>query len=68
MWFAATVVAFDVATHTATVRESASLGVTRAGVPVSRAIAAGEMVVGRRLTVAAAPQGQPGGEMVVGVY
>lgn len=64
----AALVAFDAATHTATVRETESLGVTRSGVAVSRAIAAAEMVVGRRLVVAQVAAGPPGGELVIGVY
>lgn len=44
--------AFDAATYTATVRYAGSLSSVVAGVPVSRAIASAELVVGRRVAVA----------------
>ena len=64
----ATLEAFDVSTHLATVRFAGSLTSVVAGVPVSRAIAAAELVAGRRVAVALFDPGHPLDAMVVGVH
>ena len=64
----ATLEAFDSATHLATVRFAGSLTSVVAGVPVSRAIAAAELVTGRRVAVALFDPGHPLDAMVVGVH
>lgn len=64
----ATLIAFDAGTVTATVRYAGSLDATVVGVPISRAIAAAELVVGRRVAVARFAADQPGDAMIVGVY
>lgn len=56
--------AFDAGTRLATVRFAASISSV---VAVSRAIAAGEMVTGRRVAVALFGAGDPADAMVVGV-
>ncbi len=61
-------IAFDGTARTATVRFAGSLSSVVAGVPVSRAIAPGEMVTGRRVAVALFAAGDPADAMVVGVY
>ena len=61
-------VAFDAGSYTATVRYAGSLSGTVAGVPVSRAIANGQLLVGRRVAVALFAAGHPTDAMVVGVY
>lgn len=63
----ATLVAFDTDGYTATVRYASSLAMSVAGVPVSRGIASGELVAGRRLAVAIFDDG-PADAMVVGVW
>ena len=63
----ATLVAFNAGAYTATVQYASSLSTSVAGVPVSRAIAAGEMLGGRRLAVAVFDDG-PEDAMVVGVW
>jgi hypothetical protein len=60
--------AFNSTTYVATVRYADSLTSTVADVPVSRAIASAEMVVGRRVTVALFDAAQPVDAMVVGVW
>jgi hypothetical protein len=60
--------AYDNTARTATVRFSASISSVVTGVPVSRAIASGEMVTGRRVAVALFAPGNPADAMVVGVY
>lgn len=59
--------AFDAGTYTATVEERGSRGWVLTGVLVSRGIASGEMVAGRRVVVAAWDISDPGSMMVVGV-
>lgn len=61
-------VAFNSTTYLATVRFAASLPGTVANVPVSRGIAAAQMVVGRRVAVAVFDPAQPVDAMVVGVW
>ena len=63
----ATLIAFDAGGYTATVRYAASLATAVTGVPVSRGIASGELVAGRRLAVAVFDDG-PADAMVVGVW
>ncbi len=60
--------AFDSGAHTATVRYAGSISMVVAGVPVSRAIASGEMQSGRRVAVTLFDAGHPADAMVVGVY
>jgi hypothetical protein len=60
--------AFNASTYVATVQFAGSLSAVVAGVAVSRAIASGEMVVGRRVAVALFDVGNPADSMVVGVY
>ena len=64
----ATLEAFDVATHLATVRYANSLTSVVTGVPVSRAIPASALVTGRRVAVALFDPGHPLDAMVVGVH
>lgn len=64
----ATLVSFDATPYTATVRFARSLSTVAPDVPVSRAIAASEMTVGRRVAVALFDPGQPVDAMVVGVH
>lgn len=59
---------FDAGTRLATVRFAASISSVVGGVPVSRAIAAAEMVTGRRVAVALFGVGDPADAMVVGVF
>ncbi|MGE0227969.1 MAG: hypothetical protein AB7I38_05300 [Dehalococcoidia bacterium] len=61
-------VAFNAGTYLATVRFAASLTGTVANVPVSRGIASGEMVAGRRVAVAVFDPARPVDAMVVGVF
>lgn len=63
----ATLVAFEATGYTATLRYASSLSVSVSGVPVSRGIASGELVAGRRLAVAVFDDG-PADAMVVGVW
>ncbi len=60
--------AYDSTARTATVRFAGSLSSVVAGVPVSRAIASGDMVTGRRVAVALFAAGDPADAMVVGVF
>lgn len=62
--FRGTLVAFDLATFTATIRFDASAAQSATGLPVSRALPSAEMVPGRRVLVAASDSNDPG-EMVV---
>jgi len=64
----ATLVDFDSGDYVATVRYAGSLSSVVAGVLVSRGIGSGEMVPGRRLTVAVFDPDRPAGSMVVGVW
>ena len=64
----ATLEAFDATKHVATVRYAGSLTSVVAGVPVSRAIPASELVTGRRVAVALFDPGHPLDAMVVGVH
>lgn len=64
----ATLEAFDAASYRATVRFAASLTSVVRGVPVSRAIASGDLVAGRRVAVALFDAGHPLDAMVVGVH
>jgi hypothetical protein len=61
-------VAYDSTARTATVRFATSISSVVTGVPVSRAIANGEMVAGRRVAVALFASANPADAMVVGVY
>ncbi|MQC19234.1 MAG: hypothetical protein DWG83_01515 [Chloroflexi bacterium] len=63
----ATLVAFDPGSYTATVQYASSLSMAVPSVPVSRGIASGELVAGRRLAVAVFDDG-PADAMVVGVW
>jgi hypothetical protein len=63
-----TLVAFDSGAYTATVRLAGSISAVVAGIPVSRDIAAGEMLTGRRVSVAVFDAGNPVDAMVIGVY
>lgn len=60
--------AFDGVTYTATVRYAGSISTVVVGVPVSRGIASGELVAGRRVAVALFDVGQPVDALVVGVH
>ena len=64
----ATLIAFDSGAYTATVRLAASLSTVVAAVPVSRGIAAVELVAGRRVALAIFDAGNPSDAMVVGVF
>ena len=64
----ATLESFDSASYTATVRFAGSLTSVVTGVPVSRAIASGELTAGRRVAVALFDPGHPLDAMVVGVH
>ena len=64
----AALLTFDAASYTATVRYTGSLSAVVPGVPVSRAIAASELVAGRRLAIALFEASNPGDAMVVGVH
>ncbi len=63
----ATLIAFEAGGYTATVRYASSLSSSVSGVPVSRGIAADQLVAGRRLAVAVFDDG-PTDAMVVGVW
>ncbi len=63
----ATLVSFDEATYTATLRFAGSLASVVASVPVSRAIPAAQLTAGRRLAVAVFDAGNPVDAMVLGV-
>ena len=62
-----TLLDFDGAAYTATVRYAGSISTVVAGVPVSRGIASAEMQAGRRVAVAVFDAGHPADAMVVGV-
>ena len=64
----ATLIAFDSGAYTATVRLAASLSTVVVAVPVSRGIAAVELVAGRRVALAIFDAGNPSDAMVVGVF
>ena len=64
----ATLEAFDAAAYVATVRFANSLTTVVAGIPVSRAVAADQLVAGRRVAVALFDPGHPLDAMVVGVH
>ena len=63
----ATLVSFDSAAWTATVRFAGSLSSVVTAVPVSRAIPAAQLTAGRRLAVAVFDAGNPLDAMVLGV-
>jgi len=63
-----TLLDFDGAAHTATVRYAGSISTVVAGVPVSRGIALAEMPAGRRVAVVVFDAGHPADAMVVEVY
>jgi hypothetical protein len=60
--------AFNSTSYVATVRYADSLSSVVTNVPVSRAIASAEIVVGRRVAVALFDAAQPVDAMVVGVW
>lgn len=62
----ATLVSFDPADYTATLRFAGSLASVVASVPVSRAIPAAQLLPGRRLAVAVFDAGNPLDAMVLG--
>ena len=63
-----TLQAFNSTTYLATVRYAGSISSVVTAVPVSRAIAAAELVVNRRVAVAVFDRSHPSDAMVVGVY
>ncbi len=63
-----TLLAFDSGAYTATVQLAGSLTSAVEGVPVSRAIASGAMLTGRRVSVAIFDAANPLDAMVVGVF
>ncbi|MYA21005.1 MAG: hypothetical protein F4Z25_12380 [Chloroflexi bacterium] len=63
----ATLVSFNAADYTATLRFAGSLASVVASVPVSRAIPAEQLTAGRRLAVAVFDAGNPVDAMVLGV-
>lgn len=63
-----TLLAFNATTSLATVRYADSLTSVVANVPVSRAIPAAQLLVGRRVAVALFDAAQPFDAMVVGVF
>jgi hypothetical protein len=60
--------AFDSGTWTATVQLAGSLAHWLTGVPVSRAIPSGDMVIGRKLAVALFDPTNPADAVVLAVY
>ena len=60
--------AFDSGTYTATVQVTGSVAAWVAGVPVSRSIASGEMVAGRKVAVAAFDPSNPADAVVLAVW
>lgn len=60
--------AFDAAAYTATVEVVGSRGFNLVGVPVSRAIPAAEVIVGRTVVALAADPTNPRDSLIVGVY
>jgi len=63
-----TLLSFSSATYTASVLLAASASTSVEGVPVSRGIAAGELVAGRRVAVAFFDGLDPEDSMIVGVW
>ena len=63
-----TLVSFDSTAYTAVVRPDGGNAQTLTGVRVSRAIASGEMVTGRRVLVATSDHGDPADLVVVAVW
>ena len=63
-----TLLAFSAGAYTATLQMAGSLSSSVVSVPVSRGIASGEMVTGRRVAVAIFDAGNPADAMVVGVH
>ena len=63
-----TIIAFSSGTYLATIRFASSISIVVTGIPVSRAIAATDMVTGRRVAVAVFDGGNPLDAMVVGVH
>ena len=63
-----TLLAFSSSTYTASVLLAESASTAIDAVPVSRGIASGEMVTGRRVTVAIFYGANPEDSMVVGVW
>lgn len=61
-------IAFSSGTYLATVQFAGSISAVVAGVPVSRDIASGDMVTGRRVAVALFDVANPADAMVVGVF
>lgn len=64
----AVLVAFSSGTYLATVQFAGSISAVVAAVPVSRDIASGDMVTGRRVAVAIFDVANPADSMVVGVF
>jgi hypothetical protein len=60
--------AFNSGAHTATVQMTGSLSQWLTGVPVSRAIASGEMIAGRKVAVAVFDASNPADAVVVAVW
>ncbi len=63
-----TLLNFDAGSQTASVRYAGSRSTVVAGIPVSRAIPAGELAAGRRVAVALFDAGHPSDAMVLGVF
>lgn len=61
-------VAFSSGTYLATVQFAGSISAVVTAVPVSRDIASGDMVTGRRVAVALFDVANPADAMVVGVF
>ena len=64
----AILVAFDATGYTATIRPPGSAAAAISGVPVSRALPAGEMVAGRQVAVAGFAAADPTNAVVLGVW
>lgn len=60
--------AFDAGSYLATIRMAGSLSSVVAGMAVSRGIASAQMVVGRRVAIAAFDAANPADAMVIGVF
>lgn len=63
-----TLLSFSSGTYTATVQVAGSLSSAVLAVPVSRGIAAAELVAGRRVAIAVFDAGNPVDAMVIGVH
>jgi hypothetical protein len=63
-----TLKAFDSTAYTATVQLTGSLGQWLTGVPVSRDVASGDMVAGRKVAVAQFDPANPADAVVVAVW